>query len=247
MPAVKQPSLSRVDSTERSNDGSPVRTFRDSVLPRPEHRDAFVPLWRESNRFEYLGGNALFTSFRIFRLSAAGLDVPRTAHVGIVNPRSQVSVGETAALLGRTSEDFLLETLLALTALHDSDRAILRVHLLDQPVHQRVEKFEGAMFVTPYQGANYYHTTHLHPAGSPDYRAEQSLFADQMSAATETIDFGVDPSSTCSVRGDGDLNRLLETLGSDRGVQDLRQERDRRFVDLWNEVVAANRRQVEYF
>lgn len=240
---------------EQSADGSlrPVNTFEATQHLDSRYRVAFVTRWRRSRWFRYLGASASFTAFRILHLHRAGLTVPGELQIGLVDPRSDVAVEETATRLATTPDDLRAEIMVALSALYDAGHPNLRVFLANVGIEGRLEAFESGVFVTPYVEVNrgQFHPTDLHSAGSVTCLQTQSVFDRVMEQATQRFQLSgavsPDPSSEDRVAGDEALEAMLAELGMEVTLAELRKLRNERFAVLRRGVDRAIGRSVDYF
>ena len=236
-----------IDFVSAFESNSRIRSFEAGEVPSPRYRREFVEKWRASTRYHYLGGNAFFSSFRIFELSQQGLNLPKNKLVCVVDPTSTRMVEDTAERLDRTTDEFRHETLIALTALHDANQDQLRVFLCDEPIGYRCEILTSGIFLTYYEGEGKYQETDLYTSKSKVYRYHDQELERASGRATKVVDFGVHTASTDRVRGDEALQALLADLGYRGTLADLRTERDQRFDELRRQVGRLFKQGIGYF
>lgn len=234
---------------QRFQDWLPEATYPASEVLRRDLRDRFVELLCSSDRYDFKGATADYTTFRLVALaSRPDLHRLREVRLCVLDPKADRLADQALRAFAVQRLQQLRQT--ATTEAIESERRRLRnsiytsiVALFDLrhslPVSiyfysdlpfSRCEMFDGGMFLTYYQASAPYPPAFLFSANSSFYGAHRLNIELTRRFSTGIVQFDRPGSSQEVVDTDAKLTTRLREMGCDDELAQLRRHRDDRIV-----------------
>lgn len=247
---------------QRFEEWLPEGTFAPSETLRRDFRDSFVRLLRGSDRYDFKGGTANFTTFRLVALAdhpdlhrlreirlclldprgdrvEPGRDRPlRAFGVLQLQQRHETVTNETIDNETHRIRRDIFQTVVALFDIRHRLETTLYLHC-DLP-WSRCEMFDRGMFLTYYQSDSPYPPAFLFSDNTRSYRTYRMNLELTREFATGVMRFGRVGPSADLVDSEEKLMRRLRELGCTDDLSDVRTELRRRFERRRQELVRAH-------
>jgi len=247
---------------QRFQEWLPTHTYTGSEVLRRDLREEFARLVKSSDRYDYKGGTANYTTFRLFTL-ARHPDIRRLHEIRLclLDPRQMTPLkafgvqqlqqrritatdDEIEAITARIKNDIYI----SIVALFDIRHAVSTAIYFhgDLPV-SRCEMFDDGMFLTYYQADVKYPPVFQFAANTSSFRTYKQNMDLTREFAAKVLRFDRTGPSADLVHTAELLQQRLTDLGCRESVATLREQMEARFVALRRELEVVHMDPKELF